>query len=50
MRSGDGTNYPKVGSFNKGEEIFVSQIKGDWCKVISDNKWVNKKYLKYSDE
>ncbi len=47
VRSGDGTNYPKVGSFNEGEEIFVSQIKGDWCKVSSDNKWVSKQYLKF---
>ena len=50
VRSGDGTNYPKVGSLTKGQEIFVSLIQGDWCKVSSDNKWVSKKYLKFSNE
>ena len=50
VRSGDGTNYPKTGSFSKGEKVFISQIKNEWCKISSDNKWVSKKYLKFENE
>lgn len=47
LRSGPSTNYNKIGSFKKGEEIFVSEINGDWCKISLDEKWVNKKFLKF---
>lgn len=47
LRSGPSANYNKIGSFKKGEEIFVSEINGDWCKVSLEEKWVNKKYLKF---
>jgi len=50
VRSGNNIDYPKVGSLTKGDEIFISQIKDEWCKLSLDNKWVSKKYLKFGNE
>lgn len=47
LRSGPSTSYSKIGSFKKGEEIFISEINGNWCKVSLEEKWVSKKYLKF---
>lgn len=47
VRSGSDTSFPKVGSYLKGEEVFVIEEKNNWCKVSMDEKWVNKKFLKF---
>jgi len=45
VRSGPGTNYPKVGSLSKNQDVFVIEEKNSWFKVSSDNKWVKKEFL-----
>ena len=47
-RSGPGTQYPKVGYFLRGTELFVSREQGSWGKVSMDEKWVSKNYLDFS--
>lgn len=46
LRSGPSVSYPKIGRFTKGETVFISEIKGDWCKVSLEAKWVHQNYLK----
>ena len=45
VRSGPGTNYPKVGSLSKNQEVFVIEEKNKWFKISADNKWVKKEFL-----
>ena len=45
VRSGPGTNYPKVASLHKNQEVFVIDEKNSWFKISSDNKWVKKEFL-----
>lgn len=45
VRSGPGTGFPKVGSFMKGQELFIIEEQQGWFKISSDNKWVKKEYL-----
>lgn len=47
VRSGSDASFPKVGSYLKGEEVFVVEEKNNWCKVSMDEKWVSKKFLKF---
>lgn len=45
VRSGPSVSFPKMGSFRKGEELFVIGEENGWCKISMDDKWVSKKYL-----
>ncbi|WP_412468362.1 SH3 domain-containing protein [Pedobacter sp. KLB.chiD] len=45
VRSGPGTNYPKVASLSENQEVFVMEEKNNWVKISSDNKWVKKEFL-----
>lgn len=45
VRSGSDVSFPKIGSYLKGEEVFVNKEKNGWCKISMDEKWVSKKYL-----
>lgn len=45
VRSGPGTNYPKVGSLAKNLEVFIIDEINDWFKISTDNKWVKKEFL-----
>ncbi|WP_293785793.1 SH3 domain-containing protein [uncultured Pedobacter sp.] len=45
VRSGPGTNYPKVASLSENQEVFVTEEKNNWFKISSDNKWVKKEFL-----
>lgn len=45
VRSGPGTNYPKVASLPKNQEVFVIEEKNNWFKISTDNKWVKKEFL-----
>ena len=47
VRSGANANFPKVGNFLKGEEVFIIKEQDDWCKISMDEKWVNKKFLSF---
>lgn len=47
VRSGSDLSFPKIGSFLKGEEVFVIEEKNGWCKIGMDEKWVSKKFLSF---
>ncbi len=47
VRSGPGTNFPKIGSFLKEEELFIIEENKEWCKISMEEKWVNKSFLKF---
>lgn len=44
-RSGPGTSHAKVDAYIKGTELWIEAEQGDWCKVLFEDRWVNKKYL-----
>jgi hypothetical protein len=45
VRSGPGTNFPKVSALTKNQEVFIVEESNGWCKISSDNKWVKKEFL-----
>jgi uncharacterized protein YgiM (DUF1202 family) len=47
VRSGAGISFQKIGSFVKGDELFIIEEKQDWCKISMEDKWVNKSFLKF---
>ena len=47
VRSGSSTDFPKIGSYLKGEEVFIIKEQNDWCKVSMEEKWVNKNFLSF---
>jgi N-acetylmuramoyl-L-alanine amidase/Bacterial SH3 domain len=47
VRSGAGSNFPKAGGYLKGQELFISDEQNGWCKILLDDKWVSKEFLKF---
>lgn len=47
VRSGSNVSFPKIGSFMKGEELFIIKEENGWCKIGMDEKWVSKKFLNF---
>lgn len=47
VRTGAGTSFPKTGSISKGEVVFITEIKNNWCKIGLEDKWVSKQYLQF---
>lgn len=47
VRSGPGTQFSIVDNLMKSEEIFISTIKGDWCKISLEEKWLSKSFLDF---
>lgn len=45
VRSGPGTSFSIVGAYERGEEVFVFETEGSWCRIGMDERWVSKKYL-----
>lgn len=48
VRNGPATTFSKIGSLMKGEEIFIVNEEGNWCKISMDEKWVSKDYLQFN--
>lgn len=46
-RSGPGTSFSKIGSFKKGQELFIEREEKGWCEIVMDDKWVSKDFLKF---
>jgi uncharacterized protein YraI len=47
-RSGPGTGFPKIGTYVKGQELFIEKEENKWCKISMDSKWVSKDYLSFA--
>lgn len=48
VRTGPGTTYPKTGSLPKGEIVFISETKNNWCKITMEESWVSRQYLDFN--
>ncbi|MEO6151227.1 MAG: SH3 domain-containing protein [Mucilaginibacter sp.] len=46
-RSGPGPSYEKIGSYLKGQELFIVKEENKWCKVNMDERWVSKDFLAF---
>lgn len=51
VRSGSGTNYPRIGGLTKGKSVAIYQEKNGWLKIKynSDYGWINKTYTNYKN-
>ncbi|RYU92182.1 amidase [Mucilaginibacter terrigena] len=47
-RSGPGKDFEKLGSYTKGQELFIVKEENGWCKVNMDDRWVSKDYLTFA--
>jgi uncharacterized protein YraI len=47
VRSGAGTNYPKLDSILKGAEVFVYAQKEGWSQISVESRWVKDSFLKF---
>jgi hypothetical protein len=47
-RSGPGATFEKIGSYTKGQELFIEKEENKWCKVSMDPKWVSKDFLTFA--
>jgi SH3-like domain-containing protein len=47
-RSGPGTTFDKLGTYTKGQELFIAKEQNGWCQVNMDNRWVSKDYLTFA--
>lgn len=47
IRSGPGTNFPKVGSYLQNQVLFVIQKHNGWCKISLESKWVKEEFLDF---
>lgn len=47
VRTGGGVSFPKTGNLPKGEVVFITEIKSNWCKIGLEEKWVSKQYLQF---
>jgi len=47
VRSGPDISYSKIGSYQKGQELFIAREENGWCKINLDEKWVKKEFLDF---
>ena len=43
IRSSPGYNWPAVGWLNKGDQVTVLKVEGDWARI--ENGWVHMRYI-----
>lgn len=49
VRNGPGKLYEKIGSYTKGQELFIVREENGWCKASMDDKWISKDFLSFSE-
>jgi len=49
VRSGPGSQYPKVGTLADGASVQVVTTQGSWVKLAGGDRWVHGKYIKYQE-
>lgn len=47
VRNGAGTEYDKIASLSKGQEVFIVEKKTEWSKISMDERWVKNNYLDF---
>lgn len=45
IRSGPGIDFVSLGTFRRGQEVFIQEEEGRWARVSMDEKWVSKRFL-----
>lgn len=45
VRSGPGTNFNKLSTVTKGEEVFIYKKQDGWCKIGIEERWVKEEFL-----
>ncbi|MBV6878755.1 N-acetylmuramoyl-L-alanine amidase [Epilithonimonas ginsengisoli] len=45
VRAGAGTSFPKVGSLDKGTEVFIYSQKDGWSQIAMDDQWVKDSFI-----
>ncbi len=45
VRNGPDSSFEKLGSLNKGQELFIEEEKNGWCRLNMEDKWVSKGFL-----
>lgn len=50
VRKGASTSYDKVGTLNKGEQITITKIDGQWGYVEEKDGWISLAYTKFIKE
>lgn len=45
VRSGPGVDFTIVGTYLRGEELFMHEESGNWAKIGLDERWVSRKFL-----
>lgn len=45
VRSGPGTQFTRLDTVAKGEEVFIYAESNDWLRVSMEQRWVSKKYV-----
>lgn len=45
IRTGPAATFAKVGSYTKGQELFIEKEQNNWCKINMETKWMSKDYL-----
>lgn len=49
VRSGPGKSFDKVGSYSKGQELFIVKEENGWCRAAMDDKWISKDFLIFTE-
>ena len=47
IRTGPGAAYSKDGSLSKGQIVFVTEFRDNWCKLAMEERWISKNFLKF---
>lgn len=48
VRIGPGASYPKTSSLPKGDIVFNTETRNNWCKIALEDKWLSEQYLRIS--
>jgi N-acetylmuramoyl-L-alanine amidase len=46
VRNGPGNTFSPVGTYLKGQELFITEENNGWCRVVFENKWIQKNFIK----
>jgi N-acetylmuramoyl-L-alanine amidase len=44
-RNGPGNTFSAVGTYLQGQKLFIAEESNGWCRVVFDNKWIQKDFL-----
>jgi uncharacterized protein YgiM (DUF1202 family) len=48
VRTGPSTDFRKIGSVSKNQDVFVYETVGDWIRISTDQQWVSRKLVTFA--